>query len=209
MAIIFKQKGSTMPYTPEHKQQSKHKILDSAYKLFTQKGFEHVSIDELMADAGLTRGAFYAHFKSKSELYAESMRSAAKISQATQLLKSPGDSSLITLIRGYLSRAHVKQETDACPLAFLATDVATRDEQVKSTYTSVFNQLVTLLERRLSESESQSQRSRALALTALLIGGVAVGRALDDADSVKELLLSCQELALELAEMPPELASAT
>ena len=57
-----------MPWTTEHKQKSREKILSSAARLFTKKGFDAVSIDDVMRLAGLTRGAFYAHFKSKSDV---------------------------------------------------------------------------------------------------------------------------------------------
>ena len=70
-----------MPYTKEHKQKSREQILDSASRLFAQRGYEAVSIDDLMKDAGLTRGGFYNHFKNKPDVYAEAIIHAA--------LKSP------------------------------------------------------------------------------------------------------------------------
>ena len=62
-----------MPLSAEHKKQSRQKILESAFFLFTEQGFENVSIDVIMKKAGMTRGAFYAHFASKSDLYKESI----------------------------------------------------------------------------------------------------------------------------------------
>ena len=66
-----------MPYSAEHKKKSRDKILRSAVDHFTRYGFEKSSIDEIMADARLTRGAFYAHFSSKSELYQQAILSGA------------------------------------------------------------------------------------------------------------------------------------
>jgi|SRR5690348_4583743 TetR/AcrR family transcriptional regulator, transcriptional repressor for nem operon len=60
-----------MPYTPEHKARTRERIVESAQRLFNRHGFNGVSIDEIMADAGLTRGGFYNHFGTKDELYAE------------------------------------------------------------------------------------------------------------------------------------------
>jgi len=60
-----------MPYTPAHKAETRKKIVESARRLFNRHGFTGVSIDEIMADAGLTRGGFYNHFNTKEELYAE------------------------------------------------------------------------------------------------------------------------------------------
>src|ERR1700757_1861970 len=60
-----------MAYPAGHRKQTRDKIVESARRLFNRKGFENVSVDAIMADAGLTRGGFYAYFKSKSDLYAE------------------------------------------------------------------------------------------------------------------------------------------
>lgn len=62
-----------MPYSKEHKAETRQKILKSAHKLFSAKGFDQVSIDDLMQHANLTRGAFYAHFKNKQSAYSEAI----------------------------------------------------------------------------------------------------------------------------------------
>jgi TetR/AcrR family transcriptional repressor of nem operon len=62
-----------MPYSSEHRERVREKIVQSARRLFNRKGFNAVSIDDVMADAGLTRGSFYAYFDSKSDLYATSI----------------------------------------------------------------------------------------------------------------------------------------
>ena len=64
-----------MPYTAEHKARTRARIIEAARVLFNRRGFEQVSIDEIMQHAGLTRGGFYNHFASKDELYAEAIRS--------------------------------------------------------------------------------------------------------------------------------------
>ena len=66
-----------MPFPPQHKQQTRQRIVESARGLFNRRGFTEVSIDEIMAGAGLTRGGFYNHFKSKEELYTETIHDYA------------------------------------------------------------------------------------------------------------------------------------
>src|SRR5437667_7115491 len=68
------QKEYRMPYSPEHKRDTREKILESARRLFNRKGFSGASIEEVMSDAGLTRGGFYRHFSGKDELYAAAVR---------------------------------------------------------------------------------------------------------------------------------------
>lgn len=64
-----------MPYTSEHKTRTRTRIVECARLMFNRKGFDQVSIDEIMKGAGLTRGGFYNHFSSKEDLYAEAVRS--------------------------------------------------------------------------------------------------------------------------------------
>ena len=63
-----------MPYSLEHKRDTREKILESARRLFNRKGYSGVSIEEIMSDAGLTHGGFYRHFNGKDELYAAAVR---------------------------------------------------------------------------------------------------------------------------------------
>src|SRR5262245_4060596 len=63
-----------MPYSREHNEQTKRKIVRSAMILFNRHGFDGISIDDVMAHVGLTRGGFYRHFETKSDLYAEAVR---------------------------------------------------------------------------------------------------------------------------------------
>jgi hypothetical protein len=63
-----------MPYAPEHKQETRERIVKCARRLFNRKGFAEVTIDEIMANTGLTRGGFYKHFNAKEELYADAIR---------------------------------------------------------------------------------------------------------------------------------------
>ena len=139
-----------MPYSPEHKQNSREHILRGAMSLFSRKGFANVSIDELMAEAGMTRGAFYAHFESKSVLYAEAVMFAAmNTGIVTQVNVDDTELSWFTrVVDSYLDISHVDLDISPCPLAFLATDVANSDPKVRQAYTEVYKGLVKLFDTR-------------------------------------------------------------
>lgn len=188
-----------MPYPKTHKQNTRRKILDSAVELFTSQGYDNTSIDQVMAHAQLTRGAFYAHFASKSELYAEALLSAAaKTKLASTAPDSRGERAWIDgLIRGYLSQGHLDGTSAPCPLAFLATDVAVREAPVRKTYTTIFKKMNERI-RRATRRYADCDNEDVLAATAMLIGAVAVGRALDDPAAVRRLLSSCRETARRL-----------
>ena len=190
-----------MPYSEQHKQQSRNKILKSARKLFARKGFEKVSIDDLMADAGMTRGAFYAHFSSKSELYAEAVLWAAFNSKILSVSFDDGWQEWFKqVINGYLHRDHVDQKIAPCPLAFLATDVANEDRHVRSAYTKAYNGLVDVIDNRVNGASTQLKDDAIYAITAMMIGGVAISRAVNDKVTVEKLLESCRNVACQLVE---------
>jgi TetR/AcrR family transcriptional repressor of nem operon len=187
-----------MPWPSERKQQTRKQILDSAVALFSARGFDSVSIGDVMHHAGLTHGAFYAHFDSKRALYAEAITAAASESALAKFPTEdlPETERLIRLLTGYLDIGHVRQEHPPCPLAFLATDVANREADVRQAYTRVYKRLVALINKQMPETVVP-RRHRALALSALMIGGVAVSRALNDERTVRSLLDACKALGEE------------
>lgn len=190
-----------MPYSKQHTANTRQKILDSAHTLFSSKGYDQVSIDELMQHANLTRGAFYAHFDNKQSLYAKAIIEGARKSRIRRQ-KPPELSSqewLTELLSGYLSKEHLEQKPSACPLAFLVTDIANKEPEVKTTYTKVYKQLNYAI-KRLSEDHSKCNEEDIFAATAMMIGGVAIGRALNDSETTEQLLNSCRIKALELLE---------
>lgn len=183
-----------MPYSKEHKQKSREKILASAAGLFTAKGFDNVSIDEIMTDAEMTRGAFYAHFSNKSELYMHAIKHAAMNSplvSGRQAEKS-NEEYFYSLLDGYLSTEHLNKSMP-CPLAFLVTDIANRDPQVRKTYTASFIKMNQLISHKV-KTFSDCSENTVMAVTAMMIGSVAIGRALDDSKAVKALLKNSRKL---------------
>lgn len=184
-----------MPWPSEQKQKSRERIVNSAVKLFTSHGYDNVTIGDVMKAAELTHGGFYSHFRSKQELYAEAIVAGAREGGTARMTGEvlAEEDLLRSLLSGYLNLAHVHQEEPPCPLAFLATDVANREAEVRSAYTRVFKLLAALIKRELP-GKTPSRGDRALALSAMMIGGVAVARALDDERVVRSLLKACNEM---------------
>lgn len=183
-----------------HKNTTRQRILSSAAKLFALNGYEQVGINSVMTEAGLTRGAFYSHFKSKSELYAE-----AVLNSASKIGTTFFNTSAQTFVETYLSRMHREGEFVRCPLAFMVTDITQRDTQVRDAYTKVFkgfvNRLTDLETKQDSQGEieirSEQQMAKALQKAVLLIGGIAISRAINDDDLAEQLLMACQSELLD------------
>lgn len=188
-----------MPDQPKSRSvRSREKILRSAATLFAHRGFDNISIDDLMADAGLTRGAFYSHFKDKSALYAEAISHAAEHSRLARAnLRKAANHPVDALLRNYLSRAHIDEKSSPCPLAFMVNDVSHRDPVIRSTYTRIYRNMVKRISR-LAPASGKSERETFLALTAMMIGGVAIARTLNDEKLEDELLDACYHHGLQL-----------
>lgn len=194
-----------MPYSKEHKAETRQKILDSAIKLFSTNGFDQVTIDDLMNDAGLTRGAFYAHFKNKKAVYSKAIIEGAKKSKIMQKKpeKLTNSEWIEDLLFGYISQEHINQDISPCPLAFLVTDIANNEDEVKAVYTRMYKLLNKGIQTQLKGkgdvgSTQAQQKQDVLAATAMMIGAVAIGRALTDANTTDQLLTSCRSRALNL-----------
>lgn len=181
-----------MPYTKQHKQNSKQRILKSAFQLFTAYGFDGVTINRIMENCALTRGAFYTHFTSKSMLYSEVVKFAATSSKLAEL-KSDGlsDKQWITqLLDAYLSIEHVNGER-ACPLAFLATDIVTQDQKARMAYSTAYMGMNDIIFNYVN-SFSTCKKEQVLAVTSMIIGAVAISRTIDNNDEITLLLSSCR-----------------
>lgn len=176
-----------MPWAPEHKEQTRDKILQSASRLFTHHGFEKVSIDQVMQQAGMTRGAFYKHFSSKSELYSQAVIYGAT-KGAGRNLRDAAD--LQTVINLYLSEDHIRAENDVCPLAFLVSDITQREPQQQETYGKVLQGFIRHLTKESGQSEEQ-----AILSTVLMIGGVALARAAGSGELSSRILNAAREEA--------------
>ncbi len=179
-----------MPYSVDHKKQSRERILLVAVDLFCRKGFDQVSITQIMQHAEMTHGAFYAHFDSKVSLYAEAIQTAAQNSMLVREGSDLDKEKLIKLITEYLSLGHVRQESSPCPLAFLSTDVAHRNGLVRTSYEKVFNGMVRRLSQALEAAgkNTQTAYSQAQYLVVTLVGTVSIARSLTDISNQKALL---------------------
>jgi TetR/AcrR family transcriptional regulator, transcriptional repressor for nem operon len=203
-----------MPYAPEHKAEIRTRILDSARRLFNRNGLAAVSIDEIMAGAGLTRGGFYSYFDSKEELYAEAIThfingGAAAAWQRMAFADRPEGQALArAILDAYLSRVHLDDVEGSCPVIGLATDVARSGGPAKRAYRQVMEMMAGIFAANLGSSPvaasegsaaSDAARQRALAVVALCVGGMVLARAVDDEPAADELRAASRRYAVALA----------
>ena len=188
-----------MPYSAEHKRDTRQRILESARRLFNRKGFLEVSISEVMENAGLTHGGFYRHFAGKDELYAAAVQwflcqEAPKPWQRERTRSSATSKPRAQrIVDAYFSRDHFDDRESCCPLIALPSDVSRGSGEVKAAYREVLEKLIGLFEADLDEPRT---RERALALVALCVGGMVVARCVDDPALADDLRRAAHRQAL-------------
>jgi AcrR family transcriptional regulator len=198
-----------MPYPAEHKRETRERIVECARQLFNRKGFVEVSIDEIMAAAGLTRGGFYSYFKTKEDLFVEAIEAFGHSPPTRRWEDVELDFSLHgvafarQLINAYLSHAHLQDRDSHCPMIALPSDVGRAGPRVRTAYQQLVEKMAGVFERNLPQqqagSQSHSGRETALALTALCVGGMLLARTLDDAGFSSEIREAVRVMALELS----------
>jgi AcrR family transcriptional regulator len=188
-----------MPYAPEHKEQTRARIVECARRMFNRHGFEAVSIDQIMASAGLTRGGFYHHFASKEELYGEAIASYARCNPAAGLnFAAPPRQVVLQMVNAYLSRQHLEDLDRHCPMIALPSDVARAGPAVRRTYEMLLSGMVGVLERGVDPTDGDA-RQAALAIAALCVGGMVLARTIEDGALVAEIREAARSLALDVA----------
>ncbi|HTB96346.1 MAG TPA: TetR/AcrR family transcriptional regulator [Terracidiphilus sp.] len=195
-----------MPYPPSHRTETRKRIVDSARRLFNLRGFDNVSIAQIMAGAKLTHGGFYSYFQCKSDLYAEVLNCFFTDPE----WKNNWDGVSVDMgskdvgaqvVNAYLSRQHLESIENCCPMIALPTDVARSGPVARKAFERVFEAMVTLLERS-TRNGRQSRRNTAHAIAALSIGGMVVARVLVNRAHADELRESCLQAALQLGGWP-------
>src|SRR5262249_31939588 len=119
-------RNSIVPWSEEHKQKTRDRIIDSAATGFRGRGLQQPSVAAIMRGAGLTHGGFYAHFESKDELVAEAIaRASAQVSSlfATRPVDVASGSPVLDVAEKYLSPSHFAHPERGCPIAALGGEL--------------------------------------------------------------------------------------
>jgi TetR/AcrR family transcriptional repressor of nem operon len=201
-----------MPYPPGHRAAVRKVIVNSARRLFNRYGFENVSVQQIMAGAGLTHGGFYSYFKSKSDLYKEVLGCFLTDPEWKNCWEGIHVDLSSTdvgpqVVRAYLSRQHFEDVENSCPMIALPSDVARCGKNVKLAYETVFKAMVSVLERSVAE-KPQPRRTKARAIAALCVGGMVAARSLADQALADELRDACMATALKLGNWDARAAKA-
>jgi len=185
-------------YGTEHKEATRRRIVESAGRRFKRDGIDGSGIATLMADAGLTNGAFYAHFDSKDDLIATAV--ADQLREQAEHLRAlpPGKAGVEEFVRWYLSAEHRDGPEEGCPSAALLDEIGRAQSTTRRVFTEGLLVSNEELATRVAAEDPQSVQAQVLSVFALLVGTVQLSRALDDRQLADEVLERGIENALAL-----------
>jgi TetR/AcrR family transcriptional regulator, transcriptional repressor for nem operon len=191
-----------MRFEKGHKAATRRHIVDVASKCFRRDGVSAAGIAGIMAEAGLTNGAFYPHFESKGALVREALASALANQQRGLDEDQRKGLDLEGAIRRYLNRAHLEDPAVGCPSAALLPEIARQAMPTRQTYEEGLRRYVSTLAALLPDAESATSGRRATAIFGLMVGTLQLARAVPDATQAEQILEGGVEAALHLAGAP-------
>jgi TetR/AcrR family transcriptional repressor of nem operon len=190
-------------YAKEHKQQTRQRIIAMAGRRLKRDGIDGSGVATLMKDAGLTNGAFYAHFTSKDDLVAIAIADQLHTLNANIVAQAePGPTGLEQIVRWYLSAQHRDNLGDGCPNAALLDEIGRCAGATRQAYTDGVLVVIDGLAARMAPEDPPSARVKALSLLGLMAGTLQLARALTDRQLSDDLLEQGLRNALALVSGP-------
>jgi len=171
---------NAMRVTREQMAEHRQKILESAGKLFRAKGFEAVTVADVMKAAGLTHGGFYGHFKSKDDLIAETLTHALR-----------GDKSggaLAEFAKRYLSPKHRDDLAGGCSTAGLAAETIRQAPAARAAMTAGLRENIQRLTAQAEGATEAARRRAAIGHWSAMVGAVILARLSKDRELSDEIL---------------------
>lgn len=177
------------------KEASHERIVAAAARAIRRSGYDGTGVADIMKEAGLTHGAFYAHFPSREAMLAEAAARACAESAALAadvVAAAPPDKALECMLRAYLSREHLEQVESGCPLAALGSETPRQAPDVRRTATRHIKAMVDLVARQSPDWGQPGTHEQALVTIATMVGALLLARAVDEpllSDRLREAAL--------------------
>jgi TetR/AcrR family transcriptional repressor of nem operon len=199
-----------MRYSKEHKLETHARIVKKASVRLREKGAHGIGVADLMKDAGLTHGGFYAHFDSREALVIEAFAYAMDRStdRWRQLAgQAAPDQRLATFVDSYLSPQHRDNPGHGCAVPALGAEIARESPKTRKAFAAKLDQMIEMMSEQFHGGPSKSARKHAMAALATMMGSVVLARVAGNGDLSEELLSAGREAVLERAAAPKPAAS--
>lgn len=193
-----------MDTPPSRKQVTHDRIVATAARAIRRGGFQGVGVADIMKEAGLTHGGFYAHFASRDALLAEALEragqeAATRVADYTAVRRKQGASAFRALVDGYLAERHLGSTETMCAVAALASEMSRQCPEVRNAAAERVRGLVTLVEHSLPPG---APAKSAAVIASQLVGALQLARALGDNAEGKALLTASRRALLAQYDHP-------
>jgi AcrR family transcriptional regulator len=181
---------------PSRKEATHERIVETAARAIRRSGYGGTGVADIMKEAGLTHGGFYAHFDSREAMLAEAADRAGADTVAflTRVAaEATPRKALEAMLRTYLSKEHVESAETGCAVAALGSEMPRQSAKVRRAATRRIKEMIDLVARQSPDWGQPGAHERALVTVATALGALVLARAVDDAklsDAVRQAALS-------------------
>jgi TetR/AcrR family transcriptional regulator, transcriptional repressor for nem operon len=168
---------------PSRKEATHERIVETAARAIRRSGYGGAGVADIMKEAGLTHGGFYAHFESREGMLAEAADRAGAdtVARMTRVAAAaPPDQALQAILRAYLSKAHVEGVETGCAVAALGSEMPRQAPKVRRAATRRIKEMIDLVARQSPDWGQPGAHERALVTMATALGALVLARAVDD-----------------------------
>ncbi|EIG58678.1 transcriptional regulator [Bradyrhizobium sp. WSM1253] len=193
------QEAGLARYDKGHRDTTRRHIIDVASSQFRESGIAAVGLAGIMAEAGLTNGAFYTHFASKEDLVRAVLIDALERREQRHKDNLANGVALEATIRDYLSPRHRDRAGAGCPTAALVAEIARHPKATRDAFTEKTSEIIALMAAQMPEGPVAERRRRAISVYATMVGALQLSRAVSDRQLSEEILENAVGAALALA----------
>ena len=188
-----------MRYEKGHKDATRAHIIEVASAQFREHGVAAAGLAGIMSAAGLTNGAFYAHFDSKEDLVRAVLLDAFGQRQARLRANLDNKVGLETTVRNYLSTRHRDGAANGCPCAALVAEIARHPKETRGAFTGKVSEIIDLIAAQIGKGAPAERRKRAMAAYSMMVGALQLARAVNDRKLSDEILETAADAVLRMA----------
>ena len=194
-----------MRYSREHKLETHARIIKRASVRLREKGAHGIGVADLMKDAGLTHGGFYAHFDSREALVIEAFayamdRSTARWRELVQQI--PPEERLPTIVNSYLTKVHRDDPGHGCAVPSLGAEIARESPRTRKAFLAKLEQMMDMLADQIPDVPRKVARKQAMATVASMMGTLVLARIAGNGELSDEILAAGRDAVLERASAP-------
>jgi TetR/AcrR family transcriptional repressor of nem operon len=189
-----------MRYSKEHKLETHARIVRKASVRLREKGAHGVGVADLMKEAGLTHGGFYAHFDSREALVIEAFADAMdrgterwrKLAEAT-----PPDKRLATIVKSYLTPLHRDDPGHGCAIPTLGAEIARESPKTRKAFAAKLEQMIDMFAALTPELSPKAARKQAMGAIATMMGTLVMARVAGSGEFSDEILAAGRDAVLD------------